>query len=124
MQGMAKILKQGEGWRVGYDPAQSAYPFLIGGADWAVELTQAEFTDFQRLTAELSETVTLIAPELMAEETIQCNLENENIWLEVSGLPDAYELRWILQQGRRAEGTWPAAIVADLLMAIAQITVF
>ena len=117
-----KIFKQGQGWRLGFDPNAPLYPFLIGGDDWAVELTQAEFDDFQRLSRELRQTVTAIAPELMAEETISCEVESEGLWLEIEGYVQGYELRFILGQGRRAEGKWAASVLPEFLIALDQIT--
>ncbi|MFL0731274.1 MAG: DUF1818 family protein, partial [Prochlorococcus sp.] len=37
------IQKEGAGWRLARDPARTAFPVLIGGESWAVELTQAEW---------------------------------------------------------------------------------
>ena len=117
---MTKVLKQGAGWRMGIDPAQEAYPYLVGGDDWAVELTALEFADFQRLVGELTQTLVQLAQELMPEETIHCELESEHLWLEVAGYPHAYELRFILHTQRRAEGRWPAPVVKELLVALMQ----
>lgn len=117
-----KIFKEGPGWRLGFDPTAPLYPFLIGGNDWAVELTQTEFDDFQRLSRELRQTVTAIAPQLMAEEMISCEVESEGLWMEIEGDVRAYELRFILRQGRRAEGQWAAVVVAEFFIALDQIT--
>lgn len=116
---MTKIIKEGPGWRWGYDANAEDFPFLLGAAHWAVELTAAEFADFKRLSRELQRTVTAIAPELMAEEKICCELSSELIWLEVEGYSHSYELRFILQRGRRAEGAWPATVVPLLCQALA-----
>jgi hypothetical protein len=86
-----------------------------------VELTQAEFDDFRRLTQELRQTVLAIAPELMAEERIGCELDSQTLWLEIEGYPQAYELRFILHQGRRAEGQWPASVLPEFFVALDQI---
>ena len=115
-----RIFKQGQGWRLGFDPQGSTHPFLIGAEDWAVELTQAEFEDFRRLTQELRQTVVAIAPELMAEERISCELESDRLWLEIEGYAQAYELRFILHQGRRAEGRWAASVLPEFFVALDQ----
>ena len=49
---MQKVLKSGAGWRVGWNLA-SAYQGLVGGDDWAFELTAAELADFCRLLGQL-----------------------------------------------------------------------
>ncbi|MGA1621619.1 MAG: DUF1818 family protein [Synechocystis sp.] len=116
-----RIFKQGQGWRLGFDPHRSPYSFLIGGEEWAIELTPAEFDDFHRLTQELRRTVLAIAPELMAEETLHCELDSETLWLEIEGYPHAYELRLILHQGRRAEGQWAASVLPEFFVALDQI---
>jgi hypothetical protein len=108
-------IQEGPGWRWGFDPNAETFPFLLGSEDWALELTQDEFADFHRLSRELAQTVTAIADELMEEEKICCELSSELVWLEIEGYAHAYELRFILCQGRKAEGGWPAAIVPALL---------
>jgi hypothetical protein len=119
-----KILKQGQGWRLGVNPDLSPYSCLVGGGDWAVELTQAEFEDFRRLIQELRQTIAAIAPELMAEERISCGVESERLWLEGEGYAQGYDLRLILHQGRRAEGQWPASVLPEFFVALDQITIF
>ncbi|MGK7958321.1 MAG: DUF1818 family protein [Crocosphaera sp.] len=109
-----RILKQGQGWRLGWKTENNAYPGLIGGEDWAIELTAAEFTDFCRLLEQLAITMNQMAAELMEEERIACEAESELLWLEAEGFPHAYSLRVILNQGRRCEGNWPAEVVNDL----------
>ncbi|AIE74603.1 MULTISPECIES: DUF1818 family protein [unclassified Synechocystis] len=113
-----RTIQEGEGWRWGFDPNASDFPFLIGSEDWAVELTGAEFADFHRLSRELAQTVTAIAGELMEEEKICCELSSELIWLEIEGYAHAYGLRFILQQGRKVEGGWPAEMVPGLLSSL------
>ena len=117
-------VREGEGWRVGWDG--SAHPFcgLLGGQGWAIELTAAEFQDFQRLALQLAETMRQMAAELMDEERIACEAESDRLWLEADGYPNAYGLTLILQDGRRAEGHWPAAIVPHLLHATQTLDLF
>lgn len=112
---LSKTIHEGPGWRWGFDPNAEIFPFLLGSQDWAVELTRAEFADFHRLSRDLAQTVTAIADELMEEEKICCELSSELVWLEIEGYAHAYELRFILCQGRKAEGGWPAVIAPALL---------
>jgi hypothetical protein len=121
---MSRILKQGEGWRLGWHPDNAPYCGLVGAEDWAIELTAEEFADFCHLLSQLAESVGAIAPELMDEERIACEAESERLWLEVEGVPTAYDLRLIVQSGRRCEGNWSAAALPGLLQAVKMIQVF
>lgn len=107
---MSRILKTGTGWRLGWDAEAPEFKGLVGGDDWAIELTEDEWHDFCRLSDQLHETLQYIAQELMDEERIACELESDLIWLEAEGFPDAYSLRLIIQTGRRAEGYWKNAL--------------
>ncbi|MCU0548774.1 MAG: DUF1818 family protein [Leptolyngbya sp. Prado105] len=107
---MSRVLKIGAGWRLGWDATASEFKGLVGGDDWAIELTEDEWNDFCRLSDQLHEALQQIAQELMDEERIACELESDRIWLEAEGFPNAYSLRLILQTGRRAEGYWENAV--------------
>ena len=121
---MDKIVKSGVGWRLGWDHNAREFKALVGGDNWALELTAAEFDDFCRLLNQLASTMSQMATELMDEEKIACEAESDLLWLEVEGYPDAYNLHLILNTGRRGEGTWTAAAVPELLQAIQVIKVF
>jgi Domain of unknown function (DUF1818) len=114
----ARIVRSGGGWRIGWNPAATEFPGLIGTDDWAIELTAVEFADFVRLTGQLVATMRSMQAELMDEEAIDLEAESAALWLEVTGFPSAYTLRVIIQSGRRAEGTWAAAAVAGLVEAL------
>ncbi|NEQ97635.1 MAG: DUF1818 family protein [Cyanothece sp. SIO2G6] len=111
-------LNQGTGWRLGWSPDADRFQGLIGAEDWAIELTQAEFADVCRLTLQLADTMTAMAAELMDEERISCEAESEWVWVEAEGFPQTYELRVIILHDRRAEGTWAAAAVPELLQSM------
>ncbi|UZQ53991.1 DUF1818 family protein [Trichothermofontia sichuanensis B231] len=119
-----KVLKQGKGWRLGWDPTAIEFVGLVGTDEWAIELTAAEFQDFCRLLQQLAETMTAMASELMPEERITCEAESEWVWLAVEGYPHAYGLSVIIHSGRRAEGYWPPAAVPGLLAATQTWSVF
>jgi hypothetical protein len=114
---MAKILKTGQGWRIGWNPSAAVYQGLIGGDDWAIELTRDEWQDFRRLLSQLTATMAAMTSELMEEERIACEAESELLWLEVEGFPDNYSLRFILYQGRSCEGNLSATALQELLAA-------
>lgn len=121
---MGRQLKQGKGWRLGWDPEAPDFLGLVGSDQWALELTAAEFEDFCRLLLQLTETIAQIQEELMAEEAVACEAESDRLWMQVAGYPYAYDLSFILREGRRGEGHWPAAAVPELLQAVQTIKVF
>ncbi|BAP17066.1 DUF1818 family protein [cyanobacterium endosymbiont of Epithemia turgida] len=113
-----RLLKKGTGWRIGWNPNAVPYQGLIGGKDWAIELTKAEFKDFCRLFKQLAETMEIMSQELMDVEKIACEAESDFLWLEVEGYPHAYSLRLILNQGRCCEGNWSEEMVRELLQVV------
>jgi hypothetical protein len=119
-----RVFKEADGWRIGFNPNPATYQGLIGGQDWAIELTLAEWQDFCRLVSQLSETMQAIATELMDEEKITCEAESELMWLEVTGYPQSYSLRFILNQGRCCEGQWPPGVVKDFIQSLQTLTFF
>jgi hypothetical protein len=121
---MARQVKEGEGWRLGWNPDAISFKGLVAGEHWALELTPAEFEDFCRLALQLADTVAAMAPELMAEERITCEVESDQLWLEAEGYPHQFSLRLLLLTGRRGEGAWPPETVPALLQAIASLQVF
>ena len=118
------ILKSGSGWRLGWHLEAQPYRGLVGGEDWAFELTEEEWRDFCRLLAQLAETMSQMAAELMEEERIACEVESDRLWMEAEGFPHAYELRLILNSGRRCEGNWSPDAVRELVAAVPMLTVF
>ncbi len=120
--GSQRFIKEGRGWRLGWDSAAPNYQGLLGGDGWAMELTATEFQDFCRLAQQLSHTMATMATELMDEERITCEAESDVIWLEAEGFPHQYSLRFILTTGRQGEGGWPDSMVDDLLQALAGLT--
>lgn len=121
---MERVLKKGEGWRIGWNPQAKEYKGLVGSDNWAIELTEAELNDFCRLLLQLSQTMQEMAKELMDEEKIACEAESDLIWMEVEGYPHAYSLRFILNQGRGCEGNWSANTLSKLISAVSTLKVF
>jgi len=119
-----KLIKSGSGWRIGWNSNAAEYKGLVGGDDWAIELTEAELNDFCRLLTQLAATMEQMASELMDEEKIATVAESDLIWLEVEGYPHSYSLHLMVNSGRRCEGSWPAEAVPHLLQAIQVFQVF
>ena len=90
---MDRTFCSGPGWRLGYSSTALLYPALIGTDDWAIELSYAELADFCRLLYQLADNMQQMKSELMSEEQIDCEVETELLWMQVSGLPSSYSLR-------------------------------
>jgi hypothetical protein len=120
---MQKVLKSGAGWRVGWNP-EGKYSGLVGGDDWAFELTADELADFCRLLGQLVANVRSIEAELMDEESIACEAESDLVWMQVAGISGKYDLRLILNTGRSCEGNWAADVVAELIRAVESLKFF
>jgi hypothetical protein len=112
---MNRVLKSGVGWRLGWNPDAEVYKGLVGGDDWAIELTEAELDDFCRLLNQVAETMAFMQSELMDEEKIACEVQSDLLWLEAEGYPDCYSIRLIVQQNRCCEGNWPSNAVKKLI---------
>ena len=123
---MERIIKSGDGWRIGWHPHGSKYQGLVGTDDWAFELTLAELKDFHRLLNQLVDTMNQMTAELMDEEKISCEAETDLLWMEVAGYPHSYTLRLILNGDkpdgmaslRRCEGNWSSGIAPLLLQSL------
>lgn len=121
---MTALLREGIGWRLGWDDDREPFKALVGGEYWALELTQAEFEDLRRLAHQLSDTMKAMADKLMPDEQITCEQETPQLWMEADGFHHRYSLRFILLKGRGGEGTWPADIVPQVLQSLGRINVF
>ena len=121
---MSRQVKQGDGWRLGWDPLAPVFKGLLAGDGWSIELTEAEFNQFCRFAQRLSDTMAQMSEQLMESEKIACEAEDTLIWLETEGYADQFALRFILLEGRRAEGGWPAEVVPQLLQALPGLKVF
>ena len=117
---MIRHLKEGDGWRLGWNPSADQYCGLLAGDRWSIELTTAEFQDFCRCARQLHDTMQAMSAQLMDEERLTCEQETTHIWMEADGFPNAYSLRFMLCAGRRGEGGWPPAHTQGLITALAQ----
>ncbi|MGK7894920.1 MAG: DUF1818 family protein [Xenococcus sp. (in: cyanobacteria)] len=114
---MTRLLKKGHNWRVGWDSQAKKYQGLVGSDDWAIELTSAEFQDFNRLLQQLITTMKQMKAELVEQERIACEAETPLLWLEVEGYPENYTLRLIVSGDRRCEGNWAEGVAVELAAA-------
>ncbi|MBD2103548.1 DUF1818 family protein [Leptolyngbya sp. FACHB-261] len=114
-------LLEGPGWRLGWAPGSELFVGLVGSDLWSLELTNLELRDFCRLLLELSESMAALKTELMDEETLVCEAETEQVWLEARGFPDRFGVSLQLQTGRRADGQWQAEAVPGLILAVQEL---
>lgn len=121
---MDKVIKSGDGWRLGWNPEAAEFQGLVGGDGWAIELTEAELNDFCRLLGDLAATMTQMAGELMDEEKIAVEAESDLLWVLLEGYPEAYSVQLILNSGRRCEGFWPIEAVPGLVLSAKVLKVF
>jgi len=121
---MERVIKSGKGWRIGWNPQANEFKGLVGTDDWAIELTEVELNEFCRLLLQLTETMRQMAPEIMDEEKITCEAESDLLWMEVTGHPQEYSLRFILNSGRCAEGKWSTSALPGLQQAAGMLQVF
>ncbi|MEM8505355.1 MAG: DUF1818 family protein [Cyanobacteria bacterium P01_D01_bin.1] len=117
---MIRKVLEGEGWRLGWNPAADSFCGLLAGEGWALELTLEEFKDFCRLSRQLESAMATMAEQIVDEERLTCEQESETIWLEAEGFPAQYGLRFILLTGRKCEGAWPASTTLQLMSALTQ----
>ncbi len=62
---MERVIKTGNGWRIGWNPQETVeFKGLVGTDDWAIELTESELHDFCRLSVQLAETMSQLSLRL------------------------------------------------------------
>ena len=114
------IQQEGPGWRVARDPERAEFGVLVGGEGWAFELTEDEGRVLVGLVGVLEQQHGALVDQLMAEETIELELEREVWWGCLAGDRQQWSLSVVLtpSQGRGVEGHWPhpasAAVVAAM----------
>jgi hypothetical protein len=101
----------------------NVYPFqgLVGGDNWAFELTRQELKEFCALGIQLVESMQAMQLELSEQESLTCTAETENVWLEAAGYPDNFKLSLQVRTGRRGEGIWEYDSLMELTAAITAI---
>lgn len=116
-------VQEGEGWRWLVDPARHPFAVLVGGQDWAVELTTEEARGLQQGLVHLVREHRGLANQLMAEEAISLELERGPLWMALEGDREVWQLRFVLtpaSQSRAVEGGWRPEASAALVAALAQ----
>lgn len=115
-----KLLK-GSGWRVGLQPQRYPYSALVGGDDWAFELTMAEWQDFWTGLITLQADLARIRSQLMSEESVVLEHQTAKITLTAIGKGQIFSLYLQLHSGRSSEGSWTESAVPGLITAVTKL---
>jgi len=116
------IKKEGQGWRIIRDRSRENFSTLIGGGNWAIELTEIEWENLVSAVNELSNQYKDIRPQLMGDEDITLELERCP-WLAIlKGDKYGWELKLILNgsfsSNRGAEIYWPRKVTIQVANAM------
>ncbi len=105
------IQYEGLGWRLARDPSRKNYTVLIGGLDWASELTEQEWQSLMPLLNDLISQYEKVKNQLMPKENISLEIERMPWWACIEGTRNAWTLKLILAseevRERSLEMYWP-----------------
>ncbi len=108
------IQHEGLGWRLASDSSRQPFSYLIGGENWAVELSEKEWNSLSLVICELTDQHKLLQSQLMPEESISVELERLPWWASIDGFKDKWSLKLILlgdgDSDRSMEMYWPIPI--------------
>ncbi len=105
------IQYEGPGWRFIRDISRKKFTVLLGGKDWAVEISEQEWQSLCPSLVQLLDQYQVLKDQLMKEEQIFLEIERNSWWLCLDGVKDAWTLSLILSyeeiQDRSLELSWP-----------------
>ena len=108
------IKKEGPGWRIIRDLSRDNFSTLIGGENWALELTQPEWETLVRVVINLSDQYKDVRDQLMGDEDITLELESYPWLAFLKGNRGGWNLKLILRSSgslnRGAEIFWPSNV--------------
>jgi hypothetical protein len=126
--------REGQGWRLAWDARREPFPVLIGGSDWASELTELEARSLAAGLITLMEQHSSLANTLMEEELVALEFSaslapdsaavEATLWLSLEGDRADWSLRLLLQPSpglRGLEGSWERGAAAPFAKAFAQL---
>lgn len=112
-EAVALIQQEGPGWRLVRDSDRAPFSVLVGGLDWAFELSDDEWTSLADVVISLVDQHRALVDQLMDEESIELELDRAPWWGCLEGTREAWSLSVVLSatMGRSVEGSWrpPAA---------------
>ena len=114
------IQQEGPGWRLAHDPSRQPFCVLIGGSNWAIELTDEEWRGLASVVIELEFQHQQLLDQMMAEEAITIELERSPWWASLEGDRQQWNLSVVLtpSQRRGAEGSWQAPAAVAIVAAM------
>lgn len=127
--------REGQGWRLAYDPQREPFPLLIGGDGWASELTTTEGSALQSALNLIQRQHQDLVSSLMEEETICLEFTGDlpgspqaatagALWVALQGDRKTWTLRFVLQPAagqRGLEGFWASDAAAAFAQACAEL---
>jgi len=87
------LKEEGKTWRIINDKENQQYPFVIGGPNWAIEISQNNWKDLYYLVQNLSKEYKCIEKNLMDDESILIELTRKTWWGCIKG----FKNNWILK---------------------------
>ncbi len=104
------IQREGKGWRLELNTAKRNFPVLIGGENWAVELSKNEWDNLGLVIPKLIDQFEAVKNSLMREEKIFIEIDRSPWWACIEGTRDDWQLKLILSgdgcEGRAVELCW------------------
>ncbi len=105
------IDREGPGWRLAKDSSRKYFPYLIGGENWTVELSEDEWNILATSLFDLIDEHEKLKDQLMPEEIISLEIERPPCWACLDGKKDLWNLKVILDgdgfKARSVEMFWP-----------------
>ncbi len=116
------VQQEGPGWRLSRDISRNPFPVLIGGENWAFELTEYEWTILAPLIGELLDEHQRLESQLMPEESISLEIERNPWWACIEGDRNSWSLKVVLEGAldgsRSVEGFWPGPASQAIALAM------
>ena len=121
-QGKKLIKREGPGWRLARDSARQTFSVLIGGEQWAVELSESEWVDFVSVVNELITQHGLVKSQLMEDESIYLGIQKSSWWGCMDGNKKDWSLKLIFHGDganiRGFEMYWPIPVAQSFVKAM------
>ena len=116
------ILQEGSGWRLAVDASRKSFPVLLGGENWAIELTHHEWKALLPIIDELIGELKKLENQLMPEELICLEMEKKPWWVCLDGEWQSWNLQIVIdgdgQSIRGAEAFWPTPASQSIVCAM------
>tara|TARA_Y100001968_G_C19272139_1_gene674798 strand:+ start:592 stop:969 length:378 start_codon:yes stop_codon:yes gene_type:complete len=114
--------EEGSGWRLVEDSSRGEFSILIGSEFCSVEITNDEWLSMVPLLFDLIDQHKEYQNQLLAEESINLEMERENWWASLDGGKDSWSLKLIFNgnrsQIRSFEMYWPIQTAQTFVLAV------